>query len=68
MNCPNCGKNSSSSPTGDWCNFCGWQDPCPCWIQEYCPSHDPLHKHSFDNNGYCVTINCPAKRKIGDVE
>ena len=29
--CHECGQDSvGSSPTGAWCNNCGWADPCEC--------------------------------------
>lgn len=31
MSCPVCKSPDSNSPTGSWCNTCGYQSPCPCW-------------------------------------
>jgi len=50
-----------NSPCGSWCNACGDQDPCPCWNNQYCASHDPNHIHNWDTEGMCT--QCPAKRK-----
>jgi len=67
--CNKCGKVSiGRSPTGDWCNYCGEQDPCPCYVDEYCPSHDPAHKHEWNEEGRCKTKDCPAKKHFHEIE
>ena len=44
--CPDCkSENTGRSPTGDWCNACGWSYPgywCPVCKRE---SVQPNHKN-----------------------
>lgn len=65
--CTNCGvKAVGHSPTGVWCNACGDMSPCPCWQSTWCPAHSGNHTHQWDENGYCSTTDCPAKKKFFD--
>lgn len=61
--CPRCHNDFAESPTGAWCNYCGWQDPCLCWSgqEKECTVHNP-HEHIFNDEGKCISgMSCPAK-------
>jgi hypothetical protein len=60
--CPACRQMAcGSSPTGEWCNACGWMNPCPCAQSRYCFYHMG-HTHTWDDRGHCKTPDCPAKQ------
>jgi hypothetical protein len=64
--CPNCKREAvGRSPTGSWCNACGWMSPCPCDAKLYCPFHSG-HEHVWDARGYCEVERCPAKQGFAD--
>jgi len=67
--CPACGSiETGRSPTGDWCNLCGWQNPCPCWQgrKNDCGVHN-RHEHIWDKNGCCIAMEgCAAKLKYNE--
>lgn len=49
--CHACGnENTSRSPTGDWCNNCGMQWPCPCVANDHKECFEHLLKKSTENN------------------
>lgn len=60
--CHNCGHETMSrSPTGDWCNNCGRQSPCPCYLGEHDKCFDHLLKKAKENN-----LNIPKSCCCGD--
>ena len=63
--CSHCGCFAiGRSPTGKWCNRCGYQAPCPCWNSNTAPCE--WHK---EHNKQPHTHNrpCPACLKLGIV-
>ena len=64
--CSHCGGDFvGNSPTGSWCNRCGWMDPCPCWQKRWCPFHNG-HEHKWLIDGRCAVEGCPAKEEYQD--
>jgi len=47
--CHICKNPISSSPTGVWCNVCGFQDPCPCWSEDHIGCYQHMLAKSKEN-------------------
>ena len=52
-----------NSPTGAWCNNCGWQDPCPCCQRRHKDCMDYMNKIRTKNNLSLVDNCCCGKLK-----
>ena len=52
--CPECGSiYVGSSPTGDWCNVCGWEYPCPCDAGEHKQCLERRRRYDPTRNSCC---------------
>ena len=52
--CPLCGSlNTGNSPTGYWCNNCGYTDPCECWQGNHTACAEKLKAKGVYMKGCC---------------